>query len=165
MSTQDLDWAVGRLEGLLGKSTDKLDQALHEFDGKGFSKVTLINHPMQKRSGRTLVHLAAGNNLNSCLELLLKYKGRPFSPFSPILLQSYSPILAWQDSHWVILFHGFFWLKMTRHVCVAGHYFFLLHWQVVSASRDNWGCETLAATHTTIDFNGAAVTAETTWPI
>ncbi len=79
-SKEVLDRAVGRLEGLLGGKSEKLDQALLEFEGRGFSKVTLINHPMQKHSGRTLVHLAAGNNLNSCLDLLLKYQGKGHSP-------------------------------------------------------------------------------------
>ena len=75
-STKNLDLVVGRLEGLLVQSAEKLDQALLEFERRGFSKVTLINHPMQKHSGRTLVHLAAGNNCNTCLDLLLKYQGR-----------------------------------------------------------------------------------------
>ena len=75
MSTQELDRAVGQLTDLLGGKSEELDQALLEYDRKGLSKMTLINHPMQKYSGRTLIHLAACNNFNSCLDLLLKYKG------------------------------------------------------------------------------------------
>ena len=72
----NLDRAVERLEGLLrGKSTERLEQALSDYERRGYNKVDLINHPMEKHSGRTLVHLAVGSNLNSCLEFLLKNQG------------------------------------------------------------------------------------------
>lgn len=69
--------ALGKLVPLLNReSAEKLKQALVEFDQGGLHMASnLVNHPIQKYQGRTLVHLATGNGFNFCLDLLLKYKG------------------------------------------------------------------------------------------
>ena len=68
--------ALERLGYLLNSgSIEQLKLALGDFEQIGLQKDKIINFPMQRYNGRTAVHLAAGNGLFDCLELLLKCGG------------------------------------------------------------------------------------------
>ena len=55
---------------------EPLKHALTEFEQCGLQKDKLINYPIQRYNGRTVVHLASSNGLVECLSLLLKSGGR-----------------------------------------------------------------------------------------
>lgn len=56
-----------------------------EQDGSLETK-QVVNHPLQRYSGRTAVHIAAANGMWECLELLLKNGGRERRLGGPALL-------------------------------------------------------------------------------
>ena len=69
--------AVDRLVFLVNSgNVEPLKNALAEFEQCGLQKDKLINYPIQRYNGRTVVHLAASNGLVDCLGLLLKNGGQ-----------------------------------------------------------------------------------------
>lgn len=68
--------AVERLVFLVNSGhVEPLKYALAEFEQCGLQKDKVINYPIQRYNGRTVVHLAASNGLVDCLGLLLKSGG------------------------------------------------------------------------------------------
>ena len=74
MATSQAAARLGYLlnEPVLNQRVELLQQTLDEYDSQ---KDKIINSPIQRHYGRTAVHLAAGNGLFDCLELLLSYGG------------------------------------------------------------------------------------------
>lgn len=69
---------IEKLQGLLssGVSTKQLKEVLDESEAAGLPKELILNYPIPRYNGRTIVHLAASKGRVDYLKLFLNCGGK-----------------------------------------------------------------------------------------